>query len=74
MNLVGKKLAVYDIAVSRDLPIVNEYEIESVELYNYIQLKDYPSKIYLNDKEEWESLLKGKKAWIHALEVFCILR
>jgi len=73
MNLIGKTLVICDIAVC-DLPHVNEYEIESYKIYNYIQLKDYPTKTYLFNKQAWNNLVNGKQAWIHIKEVFCYIR
>ena len=72
-TIIGKTLRVYDIASQRDLPFVNEYLIESFEAYKYIQLKDYPTKTYIFDDEEWDNLLNKQKAWIHPAEVFCTL-
>ena len=72
MNLIGKTILIYDVASGsvRD-PFIDEYEIEDLKPYEYIQLKNYPSKTYLSDKSQWDLLLVGKKSWIHPDEVFC---
>jgi len=68
IKLDGRIFVIWDLITHSS----KQYEIESYKLYDFIQLKKYPSKTYLLNKKEWEALLEGRLAWIHENEVYLI--
>lgn len=72
--LVGRTWLVFDTYNGKSKQMGKEEVITSVDSDGGIESKDYPTKHFFSNEEDFNSFMDGKVAWIHPGEVYAFLK